>query len=98
MNTKSLKQTRIENDIRTAYAKLAEKPGAWVSLTKLRGELPHIAFWNLTPALIAMYQDLAGTGQMYLIPESNQRTLTELDRRSAVTIGNEPRHLIAIHS
>jgi hypothetical protein len=98
MSTKTLKQTRIETHIRTAYQQLATTPGSWVSLTKLRAALLHIAPATFTTALTAMYQDLVGTGEMYLIPESNQQTLTEWDRRAAVTIGNEARHLIAIHS
>ncbi|QFS94641.1 hypothetical protein FIV07_28100 (plasmid) [Mycobacterium sp. THAF192] len=39
---------------------------------------------------------LSRTPGIHLIPEENQKVLTDSDRASAVTIGDQPKHLIAV--
>ncbi|MFI0454535.1 hypothetical protein [Actinomadura sp. 6N118] len=72
-----------EQQIRTAYARLASRPQEWVTLTALRAELPHIPREALDAELVR----LALTPTVHLAPEANQRTLTDADRAAAVRSG-----------
>ncbi|MDX1874545.1 hypothetical protein SBI67_20690 [Mycolicibacterium sp. 120266] len=81
----------VDDLVRTAYAKLAARPGAWVGLTSLRHAIG-IPRQDLDAALHAQYR----TGAISLIPEENQKVLTAADREAAVLIGNQPKHLISI--
>lgn len=78
--------------IRQAYQRLASRPGGWVALDALRGALPDVTRDDLDAALIALYQQ-PGVG---LIPEENQKALTEDTDAAAVRIGGQRKHLIAI--
>lgn len=86
--------SRAEQALRAAYAGLAERPGGWVSLTLLRGEVTDLPRKEVDAALISLYQQPG----VSLIPEENQKTLTEADRAAAVRIGDQNKHLIAIES
>lgn len=92
-------RANLEAQIRMAYAALAPRPGAWVKLSDIFPVVDAMAS-DTTAALIEMHCDSVSnrSRSVILIPESNQKTLTEWDRLRAVTIGNEPRHLIAIHN
>jgi hypothetical protein len=86
---------RIERAIREAYAaEIAYRPAGatWISLTCIR-------------------EDIAGTGTRYeidevlidmarrdatLVPENNQKILTEADRGAAIRTGGQDKHLLAI--
>lgn len=74
------------------YARLAERPGDWVGLTRVRAALPDIARADLDRALQELYRD----PRVSLVPEENQKALTDDDRASAVRIGNKENHVIAI--
>ncbi|BBY15957.1 hypothetical protein [Mycolicibacterium litorale] len=82
----------VEARIRDSYGRLAHRPGGWVTLTRLREDLPDVERDALDVALVRMYQ-IAGVS---LIPEENQKTLTPADRDAAIRIGNQHKHLIAI--
>jgi hypothetical protein len=83
-----------ETLVRDAYRQLAAHDGGWVDLARLRGALPDVTKVELDSALTRMYR-LPGVS---LIPEENQKTLTEEDRAAAVSIGEQAKHLIAIES
>ncbi len=83
----------VEDRIRAAYAELAARPGGWVSLTRLRAELDAPRA-DVDAALVALHR----TPGVSVIPEENQKTLTEQDRAAAVVIGDRPKHLIAIEA
>lgn len=85
---------RAEEALRAAYARLADRPGGWVSLSRLRGEVTDLPRKEVDAALISLYQQPG----VSLIPEENQKTLTETDRAAAVRIGDQNKHLIAIES
>lgn len=85
---------RAEEALRAAYARLADRPGGWVGLARLRGEVPDLPRKEVDAALISLYQQPG----VSLIPEENQKTLTEADRAAAVRIGDQNKHLIAIES
>ncbi|TQS30432.1 hypothetical protein [Microbispora sp. KK1-11] len=82
----------IETMIRKAYAQLADKPNAWVSLTLLRpllGDAPRAE-------VDATLRRMIGLPDVRLVPESNQKMLTDEDRNAAVVIGDQAKHLILI--
>lgn len=84
--------TTIAQQIRTAYATIADAPGEWVSLATLRRHLRMVDAALLDHALKAM----DGNGAT-LIPEAIESTLTAEQRDAAVVIGDEAQHLIAIY-
>jgi hypothetical protein len=84
----------VESRVRSAYVKLAARAGGWVDLARLRAELPDVSKRELDDALTQMQR----TPGVSLIPEENQKTLTDEDHAAAVEIGNQARHLIAIES
>lgn len=82
----------IETMIRKAYAQLADKPNAWVSLTRLRpllGDAPR-------DEVDAAFRRMIGLPDVRLVPWENQKTLTQADRDAAVVIGDQPKHRILI--
>ncbi|MCS7483882.1 hypothetical protein ACFFQW_32560 [Umezawaea endophytica] len=79
-------------DIRAAYDELVSRPGAWVSLTRLRAALPHLSRDEVDDALVRLNLE----PWAYLIPEANQKTLSEADREAAVHVGGEDKHLLSI--
>jgi hypothetical protein len=85
---------RTEDRLRAAYTRLAARPGGWVSLVRLRDEVPDVGRDAVDAALINLYRQPG----VSLIPEENQKVLTPADRTAAVTIGDQHKHLIAIES
>jgi hypothetical protein len=82
----------VDDRIRDAYAKLAPRPGGWVSLTHLRSEIADAPRADVDAALHTLYR-LPGVS---LIPEENQKVLSDAQREAAILIGNQHKHLIAI--
>jgi hypothetical protein len=82
----------IEAQIRTAYTELSDKPGAWVSLTELRPLLGEATRAEIDDMLTRMNR----MPDVNIIPESNQKTLSQRDREAAVIIGDQDKHLISI--
>jgi hypothetical protein len=82
----------VEARVLAGYRVLASKPGAFVKLSLLLGELADVPRAAAGTVLGKMYQ----ARQINLIPQSNQLTLTAQDRESALRIGGEDKHLISI--
>ena len=82
----------IEASIRTAYARLAREPGSTVRLSRLRNELRDIPRSDLDDALARLRR----AADVSLIPEENQKTLTDEERAAAVVVGNQQNHLLSI--
>jgi hypothetical protein len=82
----------VEKRIRKAYESLAEKPAAWVSLTRLRSALSELPRRDVDDALRRM--DLQS--HVFLISEFDLNLLSEADRAAAIRIGNEDKHLLSI--
>ncbi len=78
--------------IRAAYLRLANEPGEFVKLRKLRAELGDVPRGELDSALAGMYR----AQQVNLVPQSNQQALTQADRESGLRIGGEAKHMISI--
>lgn len=82
----------VDEQICSAYDSLAARPGAWVSLTRLRKTLSQISRHEVDEALLRL--DLQP--RAYLIPEANQKILSAADREAAIRIGGEDKHLLSI--
>jgi hypothetical protein len=82
----------VEARVIEAYRSLATKPGAWVSLRRLRPALSEVDRSVLDAALTSLYTRPGIT----LIPEENQKSLTPDDRAAAVSIGGQNKHLISM--
>jgi hypothetical protein len=82
----------IEASIRAAYARLAIEPGSTVRLSRLRNELRDIPRTDLDDALARLRR----AADVALIPEENQKTLTDEERAAAVVVGNQQNHLLSI--
>lgn len=78
--------------IRAAYADLADKPGAPVRLLPLRERLADLPSAEFDAALLRLARE---TG-VFLEPEPKLRSLTEADRKAAVRVGGEVKHLLSI--
>ena len=76
----------------SAYDALAAQPGAWVSLTRLRPFLADVPDEVVDDALRRLSRE-AGVN---IVPESNQKVLTDADRRAALHIGGQDKHLLAV--
>ncbi len=80
--------------VRSAYRELVGEDTDWLPLRRLRAHLDDLDRETLDRAL----EDLLGSHSIRLIPESNQKTLTEADRDAAIWLGGQYRHLIAIEA
>ncbi len=78
--------------IRQLYESLASEPGAWIKHTAVRLKLSDVPDADLDAAFLA----LSEADDVDMMPESNQKTLTDEDRRSAVRVGGQDTHLLAI--
>lgn len=84
----------VDGRVRSAYGRLATRPGGWVGLVRLRAELADVSRHELDTTLERMYSQ----DGVSLIPEENQKVLTSADREASVEIGGQYRHLIAIEA
>jgi hypothetical protein len=82
----------IEARIRAAYTESAREPGTWVSLTEIRPLLGDVTRAEVDDVLTLMNR-MPGVN---IVPESNQKTLTQQDRDAAVTIGDQAKHFLSI--
>jgi hypothetical protein len=78
--------------IEDGYRSLAASSGEFVSLRELRLRLPGRPRPDVDAALAALFT----AQRINLIPQSNQRALSEADRDAALRIGGEHKHLISI--
>jgi hypothetical protein len=84
----------LQSLVRTAYRKLADEPGSLVSLVRLRAELADVPRRDLDAALV----DFDHQRGISLLPQEDQKLLTDDDRAAAVRIGVKDNHLIAIEN
>jgi hypothetical protein len=83
-----------DDKVKAAYDGLASQPGAWVGLVRLRNALPDVSRQEFDDALLRL--DLHE--HVFLIPEVNQKALTDADRAAAIHVGGEDKHLLSIRS
>jgi hypothetical protein len=78
--------------IEAGYRSLAAAAGQFVGLRELRLRLPDRPRPAVDSALAALFT----AQRINLIPQSNQRALSDADREAALRIGGEYKHLISI--
>ncbi len=81
----------VESRIRSAYQQLARESRAWVRLAELR---PLVGAGREEVDMVLRHLNRAH--QASIIPEQDQRILTQADEDAAVRIGGENKHLISI--
>lgn len=91
---KSTTDGDLERRVRSAYRRLADEPGSLVRLIRLRAELADIPRRDLDAALVE-FNNQRGVS---LLPQEDQKLLTDEDRAAAVRIGVKDNHLIAIEN
>ncbi|MFG1713205.1 hypothetical protein [Micromonospora sp. NPDC049203] len=82
----------MEARVVAAYRALADEPGAWVSLRRLRPFFADVPRGDLDEAL----RRLSLSEGVTIAPESNQKTLTGADIEAALRLGGQDNHLLAI--
>ena len=82
----------MESRILDAYQREATRTNGWVKLSDLRDALGADNRSDVDRALV----DLANSRRIILLPEENQKTLTQADRTAALRYGGEPQHLIRV--
>ncbi|GAA1665540.1 hypothetical protein GCM10009830_08900 [Glycomyces endophyticus] len=82
----------LADKIIAAYQELTGDSADWVPLLALRERLDDAAREEVDKVLAELHT----LREIQLIPESNQKTLTDADRDAALWLGGEHRHLIGI--
>lgn len=81
---------RAEIDIFRAYQLHSEGPSCYVPLARIAD------FTDLErPTWERVLREINRKRAVHVIPESNQKVLTDYDREVSVSIGGEARHLIS---
>jgi hypothetical protein len=78
--------------IRVAYKELAPQAGEWVNLADIRDALATVDRDDLDAALRQLEQH----SDVNIVPQANEKALSERTRRAAVIIGRQHKHFIAI--
>jgi hypothetical protein len=81
-----------EAEIRAAYATAPRRPGGWVALTDLRPLLAHIPRQTIDDTIVRMSR----LPRVSILPEENQKVLTQPDRDAAVSMGGRSYHFLLI--
>jgi hypothetical protein len=84
----------LAGTIREAYWLLAREPQDWVLLTRLRPLLGDAPADEVDEALRRMEL----LPDVHLVPEADQKTLTDDDRKAAVLVNGVSKHLLAIEA
>lgn len=77
---------------RAAYDELAAAPGEWVSIADLRARFPDVPREDMD----ALLRDLEQRPDVNIVPQANEKALSDRSRQAAVTIGRQPKHFIAM--
>ncbi|WP_256787974.1 hypothetical protein [Frankia sp. AvcI1] len=84
--------SNLEIRLRNTYAALATEPAAWVALARLRPFFADVDDADLDEALLR----LSRASDVDLVPENNQKILTDTDRAASIRVGGQDKHLLAI--
>jgi len=82
----------IDELIAAAYRDLAAAPEDFVKIRELRAKLEDVSREDLDAALEKLYK----SQRINLVPQDNQQALTEADRRSALRVGGEFKHMLSV--
>ena len=93
-SAKSISEGDLQTRVRSAYNRLADEPGSLVRLSRLRAELADVPRRDLDATLVEFNHQRG----VSLVPQEDQKLLTDEDRTAAVRIGVKDNHLIAIEN
>ncbi|MEU4804361.1 hypothetical protein [Actinosynnema sp. NPDC023587] len=96
MNTTTTTAADAARDIRYLHPLLAARPGAAVSLTRLREVLAGRNYAHSRAVVDAALLDLADRPDVILWAEADQKRLDAADRAAAIRLGGTDRHLLLI--
>ncbi|WP_336217052.1 hypothetical protein [Nonomuraea sp. LPB2021202275-12-8] len=82
----------LDERIRAVYDQVADDPGDWVSLTKIRSLLGDVSKADLDKAL----EQMLGAPDVRLESEIHRHRLGKREKEASVRIGGEDRHKLAI--
>ncbi|MGW6931354.1 hypothetical protein ACWGE0_14940 [Lentzea sp. NPDC054927] len=82
----------LESLIRGVYEELAVEPQDWIRLARIRPRLDGADKSEVDDVLVKMMKN----GTVHLAPESNTKVLTADDHASAIRVGSEDLHLVAM--
>lgn len=91
-----IRAVQVENRIREAYRVAAKKvggPGNWVGIADIRDELGEDLNRHEVDDALRRLEQQDGVN---IVPQSNQKALTQADHDSAVSIGGQDKHFITI--
>lgn len=80
------------DQIRVAYKARAQAPGDWVNIADIRDELGAVSREHVDAALRKLEQE----PDVNVVPQANEKALSDRTRQAAVIIGRQPKHFIAI--
>lgn len=83
----------VDDRIRNAYQELAARPGALVSLARLRDTLPDVSREELDATLLAMDR----RRELQLEPDPHRIALTQRAKDAAIWLGGEDMHLLTFN-
>lgn len=78
--------------IRVTYKQFAAEPGDWVNIADIRETLSSVGRDEMDAAL----RELEQQRDVNVVPQANEKALSERTRRAAVIIGRQHKHFIAI--
>jgi hypothetical protein len=82
----------VQEQIRLAYKQFTAEPGAWVNIADIRDALSSVGRDDMDAAL----RELEQQRDVNIVPQANEKALSERTRRAAVIIGRQQKHFIAI--
>jgi phosphoinositide 3-/4-kinase-like protein len=89
----AVRGVQLENDIKAAFRKHANRPKGWAKLADIRAELGDK---YTREEVDAKLMEMNRSPNAFIVPESNQKTLTQADRAAEIVIGQQSKHLINI--
>jgi hypothetical protein len=85
-------QADLTEQIRLTYKQFAPEPGAWVNIADIRETLSAVGRDEMDAAL----RELEQQRDVNIVPQANEKALSERTRGAAVIIGRQHKHFIAI--
>ena len=87
-------QPDTESRVRAVYARIARRPGTLVPLSLVRERLADLSKAELDE----VFDKMITRPDVRLLSEANRKALTDDDRKAAVEIGGQLKHLLAIEA
>lgn len=80
------------DQVRAVYDRLARDPGDWVNIADIRDAFPGVSRERMD----GMLRDLEQRQDVNIVPQSNEKALTQRARDAGIRIGGQVKHFIAM--